>query len=219
MNIELISFSLCPFAQRAMILLKQQKLNYNRVNINPMNPPDWFKALSPTGQVPLLKVDEHIIFESDVIAEFINDISADNLHPENAITKANNRSWIAFSSTLFNDLFNMITADKQAFNSCKSALLSKLEKVEQVKNQAPFFNGDDFQLIDAAFAPFFMRLDWINQFTGQALSIAAFERLSVWSQSILALDAVQASVADGLDKVYYANIEAREGHLASLLID
>jgi glutathione S-transferase len=36
-----------------------------------MDPPDWFKEISPTGQVPLLKVDDQAIFESLVITEFI----------------------------------------------------------------------------------------------------------------------------------------------------
>jgi glutathione S-transferase len=39
--------------------------------INPMDPPAWFKEISPTGQVPLLKVDDQVIFESLVITEFI----------------------------------------------------------------------------------------------------------------------------------------------------
>ncbi|HAO87000.1 MAG TPA: glutathione S-transferase, partial [Gammaproteobacteria bacterium] len=43
--------------------------------------PDWFKAISPTGQVPLLKADDEVIFESSVISEFANDISENDLHP------------------------------------------------------------------------------------------------------------------------------------------
>ncbi len=219
MKLELISFKLCPFAQRAIISLNQQNIDFEITYINPMDPPDWFKEISPTGQVPLLKADDQIIFESNVITEFINDISSKSTHPENPIQKANNRSWMAFSSSLFDDLFGMVTGDEEKFNSSKNALFDKLAKIEAVKGDRAFFNGDEFNMIDAAFAPVFMRLAWINEFTDNALSIAEFKNLSAWSDAVLAVEEVKTSVVDGLDDVYYSNIEGREGYLSTLLVD
>ncbi len=219
MKLELISFKLCPFAQRAIIFLNKQKLDFELNHINPMNPPDWFKQISPTGQVPLLKADGRIIFESSVIIEFANDISKTNLHPSNPIQKAENRSWIQFSSTLFDDLFGVVTSDEKKFRISKKSLFDKLAKVEVVKNNAKFFNGDNFSIIDAAFAPIFMRLSWINEFTNNILSLDDFKHLSAWSKELLQVDVVKSSVVEGLDDAYYSNIEAREGHLSTLLID
>ncbi len=219
MKLELISFKLCPFAQRAIILLNTQKIDFKITYINPMDAPDWFKKISPTGQVPLLKVDDKIVFESVVIAEFINDISSVSIHPENVIQKANNRSWIAFSSTMFDDMFGMVVGDEDKFNASKKSLFAKLAKLEAVKNNEKFFNGDKFNMIDASLAPIFMRLAWINEFTNNALSIAEFKNLSKWSDAILAVEQVKNSVVDGLNDVYYSNIEGREGYLSILLID
>ena len=219
MKLELISFKLCPFVQRAIIILKKQKIDYDITIINPMDPPDWFKAISPTGQVPLLKANDEVIFESSVISEFANDISENDLHPSDAIQKAKNRAWIQFSSTIFDDLFNLVTGDKEIYAKAKESLFGKLAKVESVKGKDVFFNGADFNMIDAAFAPIFMRLSWINEFTDNALSISEFNNLSAWSEAILAVDEVQDSVSEGVDDVYYSNIEAREGHLSTLLID
>lgn len=219
MKLELISFKLCPFAQRAIILLNTQKIDFEITYINPMDPPDWFKEISPTGQVPLLKVDDQIVFESSVITEFINDISATSIHPNNVVQKANNRSWIAFSSTMFDDLFGLVTGDEDKFNASKEALFNKLAKLESAKSSDAFFNGNDFNMIDAALAPIFMRLAWINEFTDNAISIAEFKNLSAWSDAILAVEEVVSSVVDGLDDVYYSNIEGREGYLSTLLLD
>lgn len=219
MKLELISFKLCPFAQLTNLLLKQQNIEFETTYINPMDPPDWFKELSPTGQVPLLKVDDEIVFESRVIAEFVNDIGTQNKHPEDPVTKANNRSWMAFSGTMFDELFQIVTGDEKKFNTAKETLMGKLAKVEAVKGNDSFFNGETFNMIDAAFAPLFMRLDWINEFTGGALSLDELPRLSQWSQTILAMDEVQHSVVEGLDDVYYSNIEARGAHLSTLLLD
>ena len=219
MKLELISFKLCPFAQSAIILLNTQKIDFEITYINPMDPPDWFKAISPTGQVPLLKVDDQIVFESSVITEFINDISSTSIHPEDVITKANNRSWIAFSSSIFDDLFGLVTGDEDKFNASKTSLFAKLEKLEKAKGDGTFFNGESFNMIDAALAPIFMRLAWMNEFTDNALSISEFKTLSAWSDAILAVKEVQASVIDGIDDVYYSNIEGREGYLSTLLVD
>ncbi|HIB31251.1 MAG TPA: glutathione S-transferase family protein [Candidatus Thioglobus sp.] len=219
MKLELISFKLCPFAQRAIIILNTQKIDFEITYINPMDPPDWFKAISPTGQVPLLKVDDQIVFESSVITEFINDISSTSIHPEDVITKANNRSWIAFSSSIFDDLFGLVTGDEDKFNASKTSLFAKLEKLENAKGDGTFFNGESFNMIDAALAPIFMRLAWMNEFTDNALSISEFKTLSAWSDAVLAVKEVQTSVIDGIDDVYYSNIEGREGHLSTLLVD
>jgi len=219
MKLELISFKLCPFVQRAIIILKKQNIDYDITYINPMDPPDWFKAISPTGQVPLLKANDEIIFESSVISEFANDISDTDLHPKDAIQKAKNRAWIQFSSSMFDDLFNIVTGDKDKFSEAKDSLFKKLSRVESVKGDDPFFNGNNFALIDAAFSPLFMRLAWINEFTDNALSLAEFARLSAWSKAVLAVKEVKDSVVDGLDDVYYSNIEGREGHLSTLLVD
>lgn len=219
MKLELISFKLCPFAQLSTILLNKQGIEFETTYINPMDPPDWFKELSPTGQVPLLKVDEEIVFESRVIAEFIDEISTTSLHPEDPLTRANNRSWMAFAGTLFDDLFNIVVGDEDKFNSAKASLMGKLEKVEAVKGEADFFNGEAFNLIDAAFAPAFMRLAWINEFTGGALAIDHLSNISQWSETLLAVAEVKTSVVEGLDDVYFSNIEAREGHLSTLLLD
>jgi glutathione S-transferase len=219
MKLELISFKLCPFVQRAIIILKRQKIDYDITFINPMDPPDWFKAISPTGQVPLLKADDEVIFESSVISEFANDISENDLHPSNAIQKAKNRAWIQFSSSMFDDLFNLVTGDKETYAKAKESLFAKFAKVEVVKGTGTFFNGADFAMIDAAFAPIFMRLSWINEFTDNALSFNEFNNLSAWSEAILAVDEVKDSVSEGIDDVYYSNIEAREGYLSTLLVD
>ncbi|HAE04262.1 MAG TPA: glutathione S-transferase, partial [Gammaproteobacteria bacterium] len=128
-------------------------------------------------------------------------------------------AWIQFSSGMFDDLFNLVTGDEETYTKAKESLFEKLAKVEAVKGTDTFFNGADFAMIDAAFAPIFMRLAWINEFTDNAISINEFSNLSAWSEAILVVDEVKDSVSEGIDDVYYSNIEAREGYLSTLLVD
>ena len=113
MKLELISFKLCPFVQRAVIALKKQEIDYDITFINLMDPPEWFEELSPTGQVPVLKVDDEVIFESNVIVEFLNEISGEKLHPNDPVIRAKNRSWMSYSSSMFDHLFSLITGIKK----------------------------------------------------------------------------------------------------------
>jgi glutathione S-transferase len=74
-------------------------------------------------------------------------------------------------------------------------------------------------MIDAAIAPFFMRVSWINEFTDNILSLEDFPKIQKWSRTLLSDKDVMESVEEGLDDVYYSNIEARGAHLSTLLID
>src|SRR4051794_12511987 len=53
---ELVSHHLCPYVQRAAIVLLEKGVPFRRTLIDLDNKPDWFKAISPLGKVPLLKV-------------------------------------------------------------------------------------------------------------------------------------------------------------------
>ena len=219
MKLELISFKLCPFVQRAVIALKKQEIDYDITFINLMDPPEWFEELSPTGQVPVLKVDDEVIFESNVIVEFLNEISGEKLHPNDPVMRAKNRSWMSYSSSMFDHLFSLITGDKETFVSAKGVLTQKLSKLEKIKSDQNYFNGDQFMMIDAAIAPFFMRVSWINEFTNNILSLEDFPKIQKWSRTLLSDKDVMESVEEGLDDVYYSNIEARGAHLSTLLVD
>lgn len=73
-QLTLVSHHLCPYVQRAAISLMEKGLSFERVTIDLADKPAWFKAISPLGKVPLLRVnedgDETVIFESAVILEF-----------------------------------------------------------------------------------------------------------------------------------------------------
>ncbi len=46
MDFELISFKLCPFVQRAAIILHFKEIPFRTSYIDLANPPDWFRVRS-----------------------------------------------------------------------------------------------------------------------------------------------------------------------------
>ena len=95
MDLELISFKVCPYVQRSVITLNHKNCDYKITFIDIMNPPDWFLKLSPLGKIPILKVNgKEVLFESAVINEYIDDVTPGTLKPDDPLTLAKNRAWI-----------------------------------------------------------------------------------------------------------------------------
>jgi len=74
MRLELVSFVLCPFVQRAVIALREMGVAHAVTDIDPDDPPDWFRAISPFGKVPLLRVGEAVLLESAIINEYLDEV-------------------------------------------------------------------------------------------------------------------------------------------------
>ena len=81
MPLQLISFKTCPFVQRAVITLKHKNIDFDITYIDLAEPPDWFLELSPLQKVPVLKVDDEVLFESAVINEYLDEITGGDLQP------------------------------------------------------------------------------------------------------------------------------------------
>ena len=67
--------------QRAAIALSEKGVAFERITIDLAAKPEWFKAVSPLGKVPLLRVarpgrGDAVLFESAVICEFIEETQA-----------------------------------------------------------------------------------------------------------------------------------------------
>ena len=206
MKLELISFKLCPFVQRAVIALKYFKIPYDITYIDIMNPPAWFVEISPLEKVPVLRVDDQInLFESAVIAEFIDDIAPGSLLPSDPLPRAFNRSWTELGSACLGDQYQMTGAeDEAAYQRARAALIDKLELFEETMT-GPFFNGDQPALIDFATAPLFLRLDILSAANG-LIDPATMPKVAAWSAALLAMDEVKHSVVPEFTGMYRAMV-------------
>ena len=79
--LKLISHKLCPYVQRAVIALTEKGIEFERIDIDLGNKPEWFLAISPLGKTPVLQVGDVPIFESAVILEYLEETAPKPLHP------------------------------------------------------------------------------------------------------------------------------------------
>jgi len=210
MKPELISFKLCPFVQRSLIVLQEKEADFDITYIDLANPPEWFGEVSPMGKVPVLKVDETVLFESAVIMEYLDEVNPPSLQPEDPLEKALNRAWVEFGSTLLFGQFRMSrAADEAGFKEERTALRRELERLEEHVS-GPYFNGGEFRLIDAAYAPFFLRVDLLEHWhpTGLFDDLPA---LALWKQALLARKSTRTSVPEDFEEAFRAHIASQDG--------
>jgi glutathione S-transferase len=213
-NLELISFKLCPYVQRAVILLKEKSLDFKVTYIDLKNKPEWFLELSPLGKVPILKVGDTVLFESAVIAEYLDETHPPSLHPADPLQKAKNRAWIEFSSELLMLLYRLVRAgDQEEFAELTGAVRRNLERLEGEIAGGPYFNGEQYALVDAAFAPAFMRLALVEGQGSTGLQ-DGLPKVGRWSQALLERPAVKGSVVPEFPELFRASVRDSGGYLA-----
>ena len=65
--------------------MRAKKVDFEVTYINLRDKPDWFLELSPHGKVPMLQVDGRPLFESNAIAEYLDEKIPPRLHPEDRV--------------------------------------------------------------------------------------------------------------------------------------
>ncbi|MBC7990242.1 MAG: glutathione S-transferase family protein [Luteimonas sp.] len=156
----LVSHALCPYVQRAAIVLAEKGVPFERRDIDLANKPDWFMKVSPLGKTPVLMVGEEAIFESAVICEYLEETALPRLHPENALQRARHRSWIEFGSALLNSIAAFYNAaDETALAARAKDIRARLVQIEAELGEGEYFAGRSFSIVDAVFGPIFRYFD------------------------------------------------------------
>jgi glutathione S-transferase len=193
--LKLISHKLCPYVQRAVIALTEKGVPFERVDIDLSNKPDWFLAISPLGKTPVLLVGDVPIFESAVILEYLEETQPKPLHPADPLRRAEHRGWIEFASAVLNDIAGFYAAPDQAtFNAKTSQLEQRFARLEARVAAAPWFDGENFSLVDAVFGPVFRYFDVFDEIADFGI-VADKPKLDRWRKTLAARPSVRAAVS------------------------
>ena len=222
-RLRLISHKLCPYVQRAAIVAAEKHIDFERVDIDLANKPDWFLEISPTGKVPVLEVTEadgdvHILFESAVIAEYLDEISGNSLLPADPLRRARERAWVEYASATLADISRLYAVtDAAGFEAAVGAIEARFETLAR-EIKGPFFAGNRFGLVDAAFAPVFRYLDVFERALGFSLADRG-PKIAAWSRELMTRPSVIGAVPlDYADRLL-SFVTAKNGHLARLIRD
>ena len=216
-KLKLVSFNLCPYVQRALITLEEKKLEHEIEYIDLDMPPDWFFDVSPLEKVPVLLVDDEPLFESIVICEFIDNISGDDLYPQDPFKRARQRAWVALGDGILSTVYDLLNAESEIdFKRAKAIIIDRLDVLEEEMTEGPFFSGDTFGMIDIAYAPLFRYLTGIALHT----DIDFYEdtpEVRAWSETLLSYPAVIASVPDDYEHLLKDSLKRPDTILSGIV--
>lgn len=208
-TLVLVSHALCPYVQRAAIVLAEKGVPFERRVVDLADKPDWFLKVSPLGKTPVLLVDgTHPVFESAVICDYLDEVHAPRLHPEAALEQARHRAWVEVASAVLNGIAAFYNAaDETALEGARRALRERFVQIEGVlgmqSNEGPFFAGARFSVVDAAFAPTFRYFETFEAL-GDWGVFDGLPRVRAWRQAL----ADRASVRDAVAPDYAARLRA-----------
>ena len=208
--------------QRAVIALRAKDIPFEVTYIDLRNKPDWFLAISPHGKVPVLQVDDQPLFESNAIAEYLDDAEAPRIHPDDLIKRARNRAWTDFVPTFAGGLSGLYYAKSMDGHEDRLATArQRLDKLETAiaterGNDGPYFNGPNLSLVDAAYAPFLQRFLYVEQWLNSGL-LDDYPLVSGWAQALVASDVVKGSVPENFFTEFKTGMQRREFLVGQLM--
>lgn len=219
--LTLVSFDLCPYVQRAAIALLEKGVPFERRDVDLSDKPAWFRAISPLGKVPLLQVGDAVLFESAVIVEYLEDTEVPALHPAEPLVRARHRAWIEFGSSILADIWTIeTTPDRAAFDAKVALLREKFGRLEaelgQRREGGPYFAGDRFTLVDAAFAPVFRYFDVFDRLVDLGV-FAGLSKVQAWRRALAARPSVRGAVVADYEARLEAFLRRRDSRLAQFM--
>jgi glutathione S-transferase len=214
--LKLVSHKLCPYVQRAVIALTEKGVPFERVDIDLANKPAWFLGISPLGKTPVLLVGDKAIFESAVILEYLEETQPKPLHPADPLERAEHRAWIEYGSAILNDIAGFYAAPNDVAFAAKTVQLEqRFARLEARLAASPWFDGENFSLVDAVFGPVFRYFDVFDEI-GDFGILAGKPKLARWRKSLAARPSVRSAVSADYPALLRDFIERRQSWLSKL---
>ncbi|KAM7265298.1 hypothetical protein ACFE04_002981 [Oxalis oulophora] len=142
----------CPFTQRVLLTLEEKKVPYKSHLIDTSNKPQWFLEVSPEGKVPVVKIDDKWVADSDVIVGIIED-----KYPQPSLLTP--PEFASVGSKIFGAFVKFLKS-KDPNDGSEQALLDELKALnEHLKTHSPFIAGERITAVDLSLAPKLFHLD------------------------------------------------------------
>ena len=162
------SASWCPYSQKIWMQLEEKRIPYalKRINMRCYGPkPASFTSMVPSGALPVIELDGQVITESSVISrvlesEFTDDDGYKNLLPYAPGSDDGRRAdaLMRLERALFSRWMQWITSSWNDA-SAQSVYCEVLDEVDaELGAGGGYFMGEEFTLVDIAYAPFLERM-------------------------------------------------------------
>ena len=158
----LYSGTTCPFSQRCRFVLFEKGMDFEIKDVDLFNKPEDINVMNPYGQVPILVERDLVLYESNIINEYIDErFPHPQLMPADPVMRARTRLFLFnFERELFVHVQTLENSNNpKLIDKAKPAIRDRLVQLAPVLLKNKYMLGDDFSMLDVAIAPLLWRLD------------------------------------------------------------
>ena len=153
----LYSGTTCPFSQRCRFVLFEKGMDFEIRDVDLYNKPEDISIMNPYGQVPILVERDLILYESNIINEYIDErFPHPQLMPADPVMRARARLFIHVQQLERRD-HNKDTS--KMMDRARMQIRDRLTQLTPIFVKNKFMLGDEFSMLDVAMAPLLWRLD------------------------------------------------------------
>ncbi|XP_070546718.1 glutathione S-transferase omega-1-like isoform X2 [Ptychodera flava] len=182
-TLRVYNMRFCPFAERTILTLKAKGIPHEVVNVNTREKPQWFFDKNPKGLVPVLEINDKIVFESAICCEYL-----DEVYPENPMTSKDpyQRARDKMSANYFDDKIMSVywkaAAAKGQDAELKEEFMKRVDELEEdlKKRTTQYFGGENPNWLDIHMWPFIGTIEGVEILGGNSLPNDRFPVLCGW---------------------------------------
>ena len=157
----LYSVTTCPFSQRCRIVLYEKGMDFQIVDVDLFNKPEDLAVMNPYNQVPVLVERDLILYESNIINEYIDDrFPHPQLMPADPVMRARARLFLyRFEHEMFVHIPAVEKGVAKVADKARQIIRDSLTQISPVFAKQKYMLGEEFTMLDVAIAPLLWRLD------------------------------------------------------------
>ena len=160
----LYSGTTCPFSQRCRNVLYEKGMDFQIIDVDLHNKPEDLAVMNPYNEVPVLVERDLILYESNIINEYIDDrFPHPQLMPADPVMRARARLMLfRFEEEMFLHVETLEKGNPRGADKARAAIRDSLIQIATVFTKQKHMLGDDFSMLDIAIAPLLWRLDYYD---------------------------------------------------------
>ncbi|KXW56054.1 glutathione S-transferase N-terminal domain-containing protein [Ferrovum sp. PN-J185] len=157
----LYSGTTCPFSHRCRIVLYEKGMDFQIIDIDLFNKPEDIGIMNPYNEVPILVERDLILFESNIINEYIDErFPHPQLMPADPVMRARARLFLfRFEKELFNQVSIIESGNAKLIDKARASVRDSLAQIAPVFVKQKFMLGEEFSMLDVTIAPLLWRLE------------------------------------------------------------
>ena len=159
---RLYSGTVCPYSHRCRIVLYEKGMDFEVIDVDLMNKSEDVAAINPYGKVPVLVERELVLYEANIINEYIDErFPHPQLMPPDPVMRGRARLFLhRFEQEIYSQVEVIGQGATKPADRARAIVRDNLTQLAHILVSQKYLLGEEFSMLDVAIAPLLWRLDY-----------------------------------------------------------